>query len=119
MPCNGTKDKEVMRKLNTQTWDELWNHPDAMYKYIWKPANWIIIYKFKDIFTKLPCSMYANKMVSDNHDGIVTKEDFDKCSTCDACGVVNNGHSAACQEQLKNKTGEEIVDADIAMQMKE
>ena len=25
MPCNGTKDKEVMGNLNEQTWDELWN----------------------------------------------------------------------------------------------
>ena len=29
MPCNGTKDKEVMGNLNTQSWDELWNSPQA------------------------------------------------------------------------------------------
>ena len=29
MPCNGTKDKEVMGNLNNQTWDELWNSPEA------------------------------------------------------------------------------------------
>ena len=29
MPCNGTKDKEVMGNLNRQTWDELWNSPEA------------------------------------------------------------------------------------------
>jgi sulfatase maturation enzyme AslB (radical SAM superfamily) len=29
MPCNGTKDKEVMGNLNSQTWDELWNSPEA------------------------------------------------------------------------------------------
>ena len=29
MPCNGTKDKEVMGNLNTQTWDELWNSLEA------------------------------------------------------------------------------------------
>jgi len=28
MPCNGTKDKEVMGNLNHQTWDELWNSPE-------------------------------------------------------------------------------------------
>ena len=62
MPCNGTKDKEVMGNLNNQTWDELWNSPEAekvrakvrccdrdcwmigsvspaMHKYIWKPAT--------------------------------------------------------------------------------
>ena len=29
MPCNGTKDKEVMGNLNNQSWDELWNSPEA------------------------------------------------------------------------------------------
>ena len=48
-----------------------------------------------------------------------TKEELDKCSTCDMCAVVNNGLSEASMEQLKNKTGEEIVDADIAAQMKQ
>jgi hypothetical protein len=46
----------------------------------------------------------------------VTKEELDKCSTCDMCAAVNNGLSAASMEQLKEKTGEEIVDADIAAQ---
>ena len=32
--------------------------------------------------------------------------------------VINNGLSEASKEQLKHKTGEEIVDADIAQQMK-
>ena len=67
MPCNGTKDKEVMGNLNTQTWDELWNSPEAeqvrrkvrhcdrncwmigsvspaMHKYIWfRPGGWYVI----------------------------------------------------------------------------
>ena len=47
----------------------------------------------------------------------VTKEELDKCSTCDMNCVINNGLSKASMEQLKNKTGEEIVDADIAQQM--
>ena len=70
MPCNGTKDKEVMGNLNNQTWDELWNSPEAekvrakvrccdrdcwmigsvspaMHKYIWKPATWVLVHKFK------------------------------------------------------------------------
>lgn len=29
MPCNGTKDKEVMGNLNEQTWEELWNSAQA------------------------------------------------------------------------------------------
>ena len=39
-------------------------------------------------------------------------------STCDLHAVINNGLSEASKEQLKNKTGEEIVDADIAAQMR-
>ena len=46
-----------------------------------------------------------------------SKEDLDKCSTCDMNCVINNGLSEASKEQLKHKTGEEIVDADIAQQM--
>ena len=48
----------------------------------------------------------------------VTKEQLDKLSTCDLNAVVNNGLSEASKEQLVGKTGEEIVDADIAAQMK-
>ena len=62
--------------------------------------------------------MYELKICRDYRDGTVTKEELDKCSTCDMCAVVNNGLSAASQEQLKGRTGEEIVDADIAAQMK-
>ena len=29
MPCNGTKEKEVMGNLNSQSWDELWNSEQA------------------------------------------------------------------------------------------
>lgn len=77
MPCNGTKDKEVMGNLNNQTWDELWNSAEAekvrakvrccdrdcwmigsvspaMHKYIWKPATWVLVHKFKALFTKHP-----------------------------------------------------------------
>ena len=44
---------------------------------------------------------------------------MDKCSTCDMCATINDGLSIASKEQLKNKSGEEIVDADIAAQMEE
>jgi hypothetical protein len=139
MPCNGTKDKEVMGNLNEQSWDELWNSPEAeavrkkvrccdrdcwmigsvspaMHKYIWVPLWWVIRHKAK-FWTKKKYSMYENKIVRDLRDGKVTKEELDKCSTCDMCAVVNNGLSEASKEQLKNRTGEEIVDADIAAQM--
>ena len=141
MPCNGTKDKEVMGNVNEQTWDELWNSPEveevrkkvrhcdrncwmigsvspAMHKYIWKPTAWVAAHKVKVLFSKHPYSMYENKIVRDYRDGRITKEELDQCSTCDMCAVVNNWLSAVSMEQLKDKTGEEIVDADIAEQMK-
>jgi hypothetical protein len=49
----------------------------------------------------------------------VTKEELDRLTTCDMNAIVNNGLSEASKEQLKNKTGEEIVDADIAAQQME
>lgn len=142
MPCNGTKDKEVMGNLNRQTWDELWNSPEAekvrkkvrhcdrqcwmigsvspaMHKYIWKPAWWVFTHKVKSLFSSHPYSMYENRICCDYRDGRVTKEQLDRCSTCDMHAVINNGLSAESMEQLKHKTGEEIVDADIAQQMNE
>lgn len=80
-------------------------------------ATWVLVHKFKALFTKHPYSMYELKICRDYRDGKVTKEDLDKCSTCDMNCVINNGLSEASKEQLKHKTGEEIVDADIAQQM--
>lgn len=140
MPCNGTKDKEVMGNLNNQTWDELWNSEQAekvrtkvrccdrdcwmigsvspaMHKYIWKPALWVIKHKFLRFFKKEKYSMFENKIVRDFRDGKITKEELDKCSTCDMNCEINNGLSEASMEQLKNKSGEEIVDEDIKKQM--
>lgn len=89
----------------------------AMHKYIWKLATWVIIHKFKDLFSKHPYSMYENKIVRDYRDGKVSKEDLDKCSTCDMYAVANNGLSEASKEQLRDKSSEEVVDADIEGQM--
>ena len=139
MPCNGTKDKEVMGNLNTQTWDELWNSKQAdsvrakvrccdrncwmigsvspaMKKYIYKPAWWIFVHKFLRIFKKKKYSMFENKIVRDYRDGKVSKEDLDKLSTCDMNCVINNGLSSASNEQLKTMSGEEIVNQDIKRQ---
>ena len=63
--------------------------------------------------------MYESKIVRDYRDGKVTKEELDKCSTCDLCAAVNDGLSDASREQLKDRTREEIVDADIKGQMEE
>lgn len=141
MPCNGTKEKQVMGNLNEQTWDELWNSEQAekvrkvvrncdrncwmigsvspaMHKYIMTPAMWVIKHKFLRFFKDKKYSMYELPIVRDYENGKVTKEDLDKLSTCDMNAVVNDGLSDISREQLKNKTGEEIVDADIASQQK-
>ena len=140
MPCNGTKEKEVMGNLNEQTWDELWNseqaekvrnkvrHCDrqcwmigsvspAMHKYIWKPAWWVIRHKFLRFFKKQKYSMFENKIVRDYKEGKVTKEELDKCSTCDMHCEVNDGLSDKSREILKNMTGEEFVNQEIKKQM--
>ena len=62
--------------------------------------------------------MFENKIVRDYRDGKVTKEELDKCSTCDMKCVANDGLSDKSKEALKNKTGEEIVDEDIKKQLK-
>lgn len=141
MPCNGTKDKEVMGNLNVQSWHELWNSSKAedvrkkvrgcnrncwmigsvspaMHKYIWVPLWWVIRHKFLFFWKKKKYSMYENKIVCDYRDKKVLKEDLDRCSTCDLHAIVNDGLSNASKEQLKERRGEEIVDADIAAQMK-
>ena len=139
MPCNGTKCKEVMGNLNEQSWDELWNSKKAeevrnvvrhcsrncwmigsvspaMHKYIWIPAWWVIRHKLK-FWTKKKYSMYELPIVRQYRNGKVSKEDLDKLSTCDVNATIDNGLSDASKEQLKHKSGEEIVDADIAKQM--
>ena len=108
MPCNGTKEKEVMGNLNRQSWDELWHSAEAeavrakvrccdrgcwmigsvspaMHKYIWVPALWVVKHKFLYFFKKKKYSMYENKIVRDYRDGKVTKEELDALSTCEAC----------------------------------
>lgn len=139
MPCNGTKDKEVMGNLNEQDWDTLWNSvkaqevrkrmkccnrqcwmigsaSPAMKKYIWIPAVWVAIHKMKACFSKKPYSMYESKIVRDFRDGKVTQDMLDACSTCDMCAEVNNGLSDASNALLKQKSGEQIVAEDLARQ---
>ena len=109
MPCNGTKEKQVMGNLNRQSWEELWNSEQAekvrsfvrncdrncwmigsvspaMHKYIYKPAAWVIKHKFLRFFKKKKYSMYENKIVRDFRDGKVAKEELDALSTCEGCG---------------------------------
>lgn len=140
MPCNGTKEKEVMGNLNEQSWDELWASEQAdkvrakvrgcnrncwmigsvspaMHKYICVPAAWVIKHKFLRFFKDKKYSMYELPIVRDYRDGKVTKQELDSLSTCDMNAVINDGLSAKSREQLKNKTGEEIVDEDIRRQL--
>lgn len=139
MPCNGTKEKEVMGNLNTQSWDELWNSEQAdtvrqkvracdrqcwmigsvspaMHKYIWVPAAWVIKHKFLRYFKQNKYSMYENKICREYRDGVVTKEQLDRLSTCDLNADVNDGLSEKSKMALVGTTGEAIVDADIARQ---
>jgi MoaA/NifB/PqqE/SkfB family radical SAM enzyme len=122
MPCNGTKDKEVMGNLNKQDWDELWEsekaervrnvvrHCDrncwmigsvspAMHKYIWKPAAWVLAHKAKSLFSDHPYDMHELPIVCDYEDGKVTKEQLDALSTCDVSAPVNDGLSEASKAQ--------------------
>jgi sulfatase maturation enzyme AslB (radical SAM superfamily) len=124
MPCNGTKDKEVMGNLNNQTWNEVWNsrqaecvrqkvrHCDrqcwmigsvspAMHKYIVIPTWWVLIHKMK-FWTKKKYSMYELKAVRDLRDGKIQKEELDKCSTCELSTPVNDGLSDASRKQIDN-----------------
>ena len=113
MPCNGTKEKLVMGNLKEQSWDEVWQSEaaeavrhkvrccdrncwmigsvsPAMHKYIWVPGIGVAWHKFKALFMKKPYSMYENKIVRDYRDGKVTKEELDRCSTCESCGKVKS-----------------------------
>lgn len=140
MPCNGTKEKEVMGNLNEQSWDELWNSEQAenvrkkvrscnrncwmigsvspaMHKYIWVPAAWVIKHKFLRFFSNKKYNMYELPIVRDFRDGKVTKDELNSLSTCDINAVVNDGLSEKSKKALVGTSGEEIVDADIASQL--
>ena len=125
MPCNGTKDKEVMGNLNTSSsWEELWNSEQAqsvrqkvrcctrncwmigsvspaMHKYIWVPALWVLRHKLK-FWTDHKYSMYENKIVREYRDGIVTKQQLDACSTCDKNALAQDGLSEKSRESAES-----------------
>ena len=141
MPCNGTKDKEVMGNLNdVDKWEDLWNskqadvvrnkvrHCDrncwmigsvspAMHKYIWVPLFWVFRHKFLRFFKNKKYSMYELKIVRDYRDGKVSKEELDKLSTCDLSGVANNGLSKESKQILEKMSGEDFVSQNIAKQL--
>lgn len=115
MPCNGTKDKEIMGNLNIQTWDDLWGSEQAdrvrarvrqcdrncwmigsvspaMRKYIWKPVGWVLTHKFKP---GKKFDMHELSIVNDYERGRVSKKQLDTLSTCDVEAAVSDGLSDA------------------------
>ncbi len=126
MPCNGTKDKEVMGNLKEcESWERLWESPQAqevrkkvrrcdrncwmigsaspaMHKYIWKPALWVIRHKMK-FWTDKKYSMYENKVVADYRDGKVSKEELDACSTCDMNAAARDGLSEKSRSDIDSQ----------------
>ena len=139
MPCNGTKDKEVMGNLNQQSWDEIWNGKEAdnvrkkvrkcnrqcwmigsaspaMHKYISKPIWWVLKHKLKSFIMDKPYDMHELAIVGDYEDGKISKKQLDDMSTCDKYAIINNGLSEQSKRELLYKTGEEIVDDDIRKQ---
>lgn len=126
MPCNGTKDREIMGNLNEQSWKELWNSPQAeevrkkvrhcdrqcwmigsvspaMHRYIWKPAWWVFTHKLRSFFTDKPYSMYENPICRKLRDGKVTKAELDACSTCDMNADACNGLGRAAGKPALGK----------------
>jgi len=61
---------------------------NKLIKYIHKPVLWVIRHKFLRFFKKKKYSVYENKIVRDFRDGKVTKEELDRCSTCESCQVI-------------------------------
>lgn len=113
MPCNGTKDKEVMGNLSSQTWEDLWNSTEAddvrrkvrqcnrncwmigsaspaMKKHIVKTGCWAMAHKLKP---GKKYDMHELKIVRDYEAAYVSKEDLDACSTCDINAIANDGLS--------------------------
>ena len=138
MPCNGTKEKEVMGNLNKQTWDELWNSKEAetvrcnvknctrncwmigsvspaMRKYINVPLLWVLKHKLK-FWTNNKYSMYENRICRDLKNGIITKKELDKLSTYDSNGQINDGLSEISRLMLREKSGIEIVNNELKNQ---
>lgn len=129
MPCNGTKDKEVMGNLNEQTWDELWNSPEAevvrgkvrscdrncwmigsvspaMKKHIFKSGCWAVLHKLKP---GKKYDMHELPIVRDYEAGRVTKDQLDARSTCDLCGNVGDGLSDESRNEAHAYETEEAL----------
>lgn len=132
MPCNGTKDKEVMGNLNEQSWNELWNSSEAervrgkvrhcdrncwmigsvspaMHRYIWKPAAWVAVHKLKALVSRKPYDMHELPVVLDYEEGRITKEELDALSTCDMTTTASDGLSEASRADAHMYETEEAL----------
>lgn len=113
MPCNGTKDKEVMGNLNHQAWDDLWNSDKAesvrmkvrscnrncwmigsvspaIKKHLLKCGCWAVFHKMRP---GKKYDMHELPIVCDYENGVVTKEELDALSTCDFYSDASDGLS--------------------------
>ena len=81
----------------------------------WKPATWVLVHKFKALFTKHPYSMYELKICRDYRDGKVTKEELDNAHPAafngDPVGtIIGNVESTfALLEYLKKHCGKRLL----------
>ncbi len=138
MPCNGTKDKEVMGNLNDAAdWEDLWDSEQAekvrkvvhscnrqcwmigsvapaMHKYIWVPVWWIMRHKFLHFWKHNKYSMFESKTVCKYRDGRICKEELDACSTCDLYTAASDGLSAVSRLALNKTAKEAVYDAELA-----
>lgn len=112
MPCNGTREKEVMGNLKQQDWEQLWSSGQAeevrklvrncnrqcwmigsvspaMHKYIQVPALWVLRHKMK-FWTSCKYSMYENQIVRDYRDKKISKKELDACSTSEENAVIHS-----------------------------
>ena len=86
-----------------------------MHKYILKVIPWVVSHKLKSMLG-MKYSMYELPVCCQYRDGMVTKEQLDRCSTCDVNAAVSDGLSAGSKEALVGNCGEDIVNRDIASQ---
>jgi len=113
MPCNGTKNKEVMGNLEKNSWEEIWNSEQAenvrtkvrqcnrncwmigsvspaMHKYIWIPVLWIFKHKLLRLFRNKKYNLRENSIVRRFISGKISSDYLDSLSTIDQLSIYGN-----------------------------
>jgi MoaA/NifB/PqqE/SkfB family radical SAM enzyme len=131
MPCNGTRDKEVMGNINRQGWDEIWGGPaaeavrarvrrcgrncwmigsvsPAMRKRIWRPALWVLRHRAA-LLAGRPYDARELPAVRAYAEGRVTREELDALSTCDPSAEASDGLSDASRAEAHEFRTEEAL----------